>query len=550
MTPSELYTIDSIVKMITHNEIRIPSMQRPFVWDKKQVENLFQSIFIGDIIGSIATLKTTTDYLVFESRKFDTHLGTNDDVTYEKDFEEKFNNKHPLYLVLDGQQRLQSLYCGLVGKYNEDELYFNKECTNPKEEKIFKYFKTNKPDKTKWILAKKLYHRLSGENNCAKIIPIYNDTGNAIVSNNIFKFFYHFIYKPSISFLVSEPEKNDIQQDKQRFSDLFVKLNTSGVFLFTPEAFVCKLIGVRPDLKHFFEQMKTIGDTVLLQNNKYYLVETNTNLPQRIQRYNYELEILFIVLLQLNNIENTEYNYQFASQLVEIYLLSNRLSTKDDVWNNLTKFDWNTIPSLIDYIDNNNEQIITNYLFSGSFAYLKTLYLRAINYSITDDCGTYTPLSRSLFIPNHYCFIKDRSSLVQFVKDITSYFAKQLDVYTNIDEWNRSILILAHLLTNEVSLSFQSTDNTSYEFVFWFKPFILYYSPEFEIWCHVKPSDKPIYVKKINNVYSPKPVKTYDDDFYHKWAQKLFTQYGKKIMNPKLWQSDAERMKSWIKGED
>lgn len=72
-------------------------------------------------------------------------------------------NNNCKLIVLDGQQRLQSLYIGLEGSYNEKELYFNvlSGSNTPSEDVkyIFK-FRENQPDET-WIKLKEI---VSNEN--------------------------------------------------------------------------------------------------------------------------------------------------------------------------------------------------------------------------------------------------------------------------------------------------------------------------------------------------------------------------------------------------
>ena len=108
----------------------LPAIQREFVWELARIEKLFDSI-MGDFpIGSLLFWK------VKEENK-------NDWAVYE--FIRSFDQENPhnkladlrginrdIYLVLDGQQRLTSLYLGLKGSYRyfrykwrDTKLYLN-----------------------------------------------------------------------------------------------------------------------------------------------------------------------------------------------------------------------------------------------------------------------------------------------------------------------------------------------------------------------------------------------------------------------------------------
>lgn len=88
--------IDRLISQIESGEIKIPPLQRPFVWKKEQVIELLESIYRDYPIGSI---------LLWE---------TNDPLPAQRNvagfcIPDK-EPSYPFYYVLDGQQRLSSLY--------------------------------------------------------------------------------------------------------------------------------------------------------------------------------------------------------------------------------------------------------------------------------------------------------------------------------------------------------------------------------------------------------------------------------------------------------
>jgi uncharacterized protein with ParB-like and HNH nuclease domain len=94
-------TIQEVIKSIENGEYRIPRFQRDFVWDIRKSAALLDSIFKGFPISSVILWKTKTE--LPEIRK----LGG-------IDIPGKDTGRYTSY-VIDGQQRLTSLYFSLKG---------------------------------------------------------------------------------------------------------------------------------------------------------------------------------------------------------------------------------------------------------------------------------------------------------------------------------------------------------------------------------------------------------------------------------------------------
>jgi len=111
----------TLVKRIEKRDIVLPDIQRSFVWDEDQIYDLFDSLVRGYPIGSLLFWNAIGDneekrLLVYHEFVRDHRKGqplppqTELHMREEKTF------------VLDGQQRLQSLYLGLEGTYDGREL--------------------------------------------------------------------------------------------------------------------------------------------------------------------------------------------------------------------------------------------------------------------------------------------------------------------------------------------------------------------------------------------------------------------------------------------
>ena len=125
-------TIKNIIDGIYERNYVLPAIQREFVWKTEQIIKLFDSILRGYPIGSFLfwNIKSNNinDYVFYDFIK-DYH---------ERDF--RHNPKHDviqnknIISILDGQQRLTSLYIGLRGSfaYKEKHKKSNKDASFPK----------------------------------------------------------------------------------------------------------------------------------------------------------------------------------------------------------------------------------------------------------------------------------------------------------------------------------------------------------------------------------------------------------------------------------
>jgi hypothetical protein len=89
-------TIRQLLQRITDGEIRIPAFQREFVWEPDRVQFLMDSIFKGYPIGTVLFWRTK------EKLAYDRDLGPFTLPDPKKEY--------PIDYVLDGQQRLTSIY--------------------------------------------------------------------------------------------------------------------------------------------------------------------------------------------------------------------------------------------------------------------------------------------------------------------------------------------------------------------------------------------------------------------------------------------------------
>jgi hypothetical protein len=113
LTPSA-EKIDKIIKRIDSGDIRIPAFQRSYVWKQNQILELLDSIRTNYPIGSIL-LWYTQDRLK-HTRNIAGYLIPDSKIEY------------PVNYVLDGQQRISSIYAVFSSKAEQDK---NTEQYNP-----------------------------------------------------------------------------------------------------------------------------------------------------------------------------------------------------------------------------------------------------------------------------------------------------------------------------------------------------------------------------------------------------------------------------------
>ena len=91
------FTLNSLVEFIALGQIGLPDIQRPFVWPNAKVRDLFDSMYRGYPVG----------YLLFWQNGIDIHE--------TRTIGDEVKQKYPSLLIVDGQQRLTSLYAVIKG---------------------------------------------------------------------------------------------------------------------------------------------------------------------------------------------------------------------------------------------------------------------------------------------------------------------------------------------------------------------------------------------------------------------------------------------------
>lgn len=125
---SDPITIRKLIDRISLGDIRIPAFQRDFVWEPEQVAFLLDSIYKGFPIGTVILWKTD------KRLKTEKRLGYFSLPEPQKDY--------PVNYVLDGQQRLTSLFSVFQTEIEPDseewvDIYFDLNAEENIQESLF-----------------------------------------------------------------------------------------------------------------------------------------------------------------------------------------------------------------------------------------------------------------------------------------------------------------------------------------------------------------------------------------------------------------------------
>lgn len=242
-------TIKEAIKQIKNRHYVLPSIQREFVWTTDQIETLFDSLMRDYPIGTFLFWKVDKNKI----RDFEFY-------EFLEKYHEK-NNRHnkkatlsadeDIIALLDGQQRMTSLYLALCGSYsekrkharrddlssyNEKRLFLNllKKSDNPEMEYDFKFLsKKEAADRDGFwfecsqILMLDDMSKVSmylAENKLMDTsLHDINDTKNAI--NTLNQLFNVIHQKGTISFFLEKGEELD------KVLQIFIRINSGGTKL-------------------------------------------------------------------------------------------------------------------------------------------------------------------------------------------------------------------------------------------------------------------------------------------------------------------------------
>jgi len=278
--------------MIGRNEIYLPAIQRKFVWGYEQIESLFDSIMRGYPIGTFLFWfvkgENKNEYTFY---KFLEKYHERDN--FLNNIAPKPELKEEIIGVLDGQQRISSMYIALQGKYaykrpyarweNDDsfperEFYLNllrMENTDEEQGRTYEFkFLTkgeaqNIDEKYLWFLVK----RAIAWGNDPEIDEYYDDLmsqefPSSIINkikfnrNEIKKILRILHQRLILERLISYYKISE--QNLDNILDIFVRVNSGGTILSKSDLLFSTIVanweGGREEIEKLLEYINNKGD--------------------------------------------------------------------------------------------------------------------------------------------------------------------------------------------------------------------------------------------------------------------------------------------------
>ncbi len=109
-------SVSNLIDEIESNNYYLPAIQREFVWPSGKIESLFDSLLRDYPVGTLLLWDVGKE-AVHEFQFYE--LIRNFDVRKRHNTKANLSNRDRCIGILDGQQRITSLYIGLLGSYKE-----------------------------------------------------------------------------------------------------------------------------------------------------------------------------------------------------------------------------------------------------------------------------------------------------------------------------------------------------------------------------------------------------------------------------------------------
>lgn len=273
-------TICWIIDQIDSKKMYLPAIQRKYVWAEEQITKLMDSIMSGYPIGT---------FLFWKVNKISANNNRYFMYEFIKDYHERdcFQNipHYPLTIhsedetilsVLDGQQRLTSLYIALKGSlslkkskmrwnnnsaFPKKELYFNllsgNNVNNNDVKYEFKFLENNKCNNGSnaiWYKVKDIvqYNDITSLN---KMIRTSSWHDNDLATNNITILFERIMKDNIINYF--EVSSNSIDD----VLDIFVRVNSGGTVLSKTDLLFSTIVSYWPQAREEIDTLlKSIND--------------------------------------------------------------------------------------------------------------------------------------------------------------------------------------------------------------------------------------------------------------------------------------------------
>jgi len=260
--------VSEVVSKINDNTYVLPVIQRRLVWEEDKMINLFDTLLKGNSFGGIMAIQEEEDNSPLFAYRHFTRNGELISSTYEE------KNKKDHLLIIDGQQRLQTFYIGLLGSLNGKMLYFDLHSDYQNLDYEFKFEidssklpkLNNDRDKNQlqehfWYPVSQLYKQLKETHDDDQItdtiIKKENITSNEskeTIRKNVNRFYRSLFNFETVGICkVNINRSLDDNFNRQRIVELFRRLNDGGTRLSSFDLVASTLKGFDWKMENFLE---------------------------------------------------------------------------------------------------------------------------------------------------------------------------------------------------------------------------------------------------------------------------------------------------------
>ena len=274
---------EAVLDNIKSEKYLLPSIQREFVWDLQKIEKLFDSLMRGYPINSFLFLKIPKEKV--SEFKFYEFIKDYHQMNNYHNKEANTNGCDDIIAVLDGQQRLTSLYIALKGSYTSKisckrwnnknayttkKLYIN--ALNLLDDIYFRYqFKFLKEDEAKIIDENNFWFEVGKILNFNKKsdIDLYikniksdqlGDNKLELIREMLYQLYYVINEQKIINYYLEESTELD------KVLDIFIRINSGGTTLSYSDLLLSFATAqwenkdARKEITEFVDDMNNIGD--------------------------------------------------------------------------------------------------------------------------------------------------------------------------------------------------------------------------------------------------------------------------------------------------
>lgn len=132
--------LNQFMSAVAGNNLLLPALQREYTWKPQQVVTLIDSLMQEYPINTMMfwevqdITKLPIDFYKFLDPDYENNNDCKTTNTLLNTESKKVFQNRPIQVVIDGQQRITSLYIGLFGSYNKKKLYLNLDHEAPADD--------------------------------------------------------------------------------------------------------------------------------------------------------------------------------------------------------------------------------------------------------------------------------------------------------------------------------------------------------------------------------------------------------------------------------